>query len=261
MLSEIYDYLTTATNAEFKKLGFLKESIAIQHRYKRVHKNWDAHVRNTKAFILDSIEGKSKKNEIIVLGSGALIDVPIEALCESFKKVILVDVIHPKTVVKLSKKNTAIQLIEADVSGLSKKYRKRLSPDKLPYPEPICPGYSEDTDFVLSVNLLSQLPVVFKSHLRYATEHESQVIDKWCQSIIHSHVKMITELECDSCLISDVKHIYECDSEEPTESSSVYEYTMPEPDKSWTWDIAPPGELAKGSLRNVVNAYKNIHLS
>ena len=66
-------------NRVLRKFGFKKDQNGIINRYLREKGSWKTHLSNTKKFITDFTKNKAK-NSCVVLGSGWLLDVPIEYL-------------------------------------------------------------------------------------------------------------------------------------------------------------------------------------
>ena len=101
MFTEIYEWLTTSCPRDARKLGYLQEAVAIQARYKRHQTRWQPHLDASKAVIRAAMEGPGNKRVAVILGSGALYDVPLDALARTFERVELIDIIHPKKRAKL----------------------------------------------------------------------------------------------------------------------------------------------------------------
>lgn len=56
----------------------------------------------------------------VVLGSGSLFDVPLDALAERFGRVDLVDLAHPRSARLAAQRRPNVRLVEADVSGVAR---------------------------------------------------------------------------------------------------------------------------------------------
>ena len=50
MFAELMEWLTTPCPAAARRLGYLREAIAIRARYRRHHENWRPHLDATRAF-------------------------------------------------------------------------------------------------------------------------------------------------------------------------------------------------------------------
>ena len=103
-------------NRILRKFGFKKDQNGIINRYLREKGGWETHLTNTKDVILHSSKNKEKES-CLVLGSGWLLDVPIDNLKDTFKKVYLVDIVHPKQITHKYRKYKNIEFIKVDISG------------------------------------------------------------------------------------------------------------------------------------------------
>lgn len=252
MIREIITYISAPCLPYAKKMGYLYEAIAMRERHRRNKASWQPHLENTKRFILSSAEKTTKKDKILVLGSGLLLDLPLKDLSELFKEIILADIIHLPETRKTAKKFKNVRLVEHDASGLSERLFMNIREDvmKLPEPEPHLP--ENEADLVVSLNLLSQLPVVPHVHaLKKMADSEGGVSDDdirgWCRMIIASHLSWLRSLPCQTSLISD--HSFSRKDRNgiiKEKGSTLYGFNLPEPDESWTWNIAPIGEERKG---------------
>ena len=156
MLRELFLYLSTPCLPEFKTLGYLHELIAIQSRYKRVAKHWSSHTENCKEVLIDAAKKCHRHKKAVILGSGLLLDIPLDYLARNFDVIVLVDLIHLRSVKKNVKRYTNIELISHDVTGLASILNK-LDVDEgrplLPVPCFSLPEEAEHADLLVSLNL------------------------------------------------------------------------------------------------------------
>ena len=75
-------------------MGYLSDQKGIMNRYLNQQGGWDSHLDNSKRFIERSAFLKNKRS-VAVLGSGWLLDVPIDYIAQEFGEVYLVDIAHP----------------------------------------------------------------------------------------------------------------------------------------------------------------------
>ena len=85
MLFELLEYFVTPCEPVFRKLGYLKELIAIEARFRRVGQHWGLHQSRTRDFILEAIKRHEYKQKAVVLGAGLLFDIPLQALSEKLQ--------------------------------------------------------------------------------------------------------------------------------------------------------------------------------
>lgn len=263
MIIEYYKYLTNPANKSAKMLGQLRETIALEARYKRSRMQWASHLDNTKALIKDSSQLISKPKEVIVLGSGLLLDIPIEFLSKHFQHVYLLDVVHLKSTKQSIKNFRNITFIEHDITGLSEQliFSPSHNNQDLTH-QPAIPKLSANTSLVVSSNMLSQLhlPIVdfVEKKLKYDTTKQEELAIK----IIQAHLAMLADLSCQVCLITDYIREYTNEVTNMSEKeSALLGVQLPTPDRKWQWQIAPKGELDKNiSMMSEVYGYLNYKL-
>ena len=79
MLAEWFRHLSTPCDPKLKRMGYLKELISIDARHKRCRGAWAPHLTIAKYIILETAEGIPRRR-VTVLGSGLLLDIPLEPL-------------------------------------------------------------------------------------------------------------------------------------------------------------------------------------
>ena len=112
--------------------------------------------------ILEAAARCERRRSALVVGSGLLFDVPLEALCRQFENVVLVDIVHAWSVHREACRFSNVRLVPLDVTGVVQRCHA-LARRRAPAPLPQCPVecfVGEPFDLVASVNVLSQLPVV-----------------------------------------------------------------------------------------------------
>jgi hypothetical protein len=77
-----------------RRMGYLRDQEGIMNRYLAESEQWQYHLEKTRNFIAGSFNG-SQAESVAVLGSGWLLDVPLEKLRRRFRKIYLVDIHHP----------------------------------------------------------------------------------------------------------------------------------------------------------------------
>ena len=112
MLAELFAWMTTPCPAAARPLGYLREAIAIEARYRRHAERWRPHLEKSKA-----VSNSSRRRRAVVLGSGPLFDIPVEALADAFDVVELVDIVHPKRARQIAAGFANVELKTSDVSG------------------------------------------------------------------------------------------------------------------------------------------------
>ena len=132
MLAELFAWMTTPCPAAARRLGYLREAIAIEARYRRHAERWRSHLEKSKAVIEEAVSNSSRRSRAVVLGSGPLFDIPVEALADAFDVVELVDIVHPKRARQIAAGFANVELKTSDVSALPRRNSALMSDDAGP---------------------------------------------------------------------------------------------------------------------------------
>ena len=138
---------------------YRNDQSGIIKRYLIEGENWNEHLKNTKNYILKSLPNKNIES-VAILGSGWLLDVPVEAILKKTNKLVLFDIYHPKQVVNKYKNNSSIVFIKTDLTNNLIEYagQSKCLNDFIELLENNKPlDFLNDYSFVVSINLLNQL--------------------------------------------------------------------------------------------------------
>lgn len=252
MLAELFDYYTTPSSQMAKELGYLKESIAIEARYKRCANDWREHLENTKEAILKAASECKQRRKVIILGSGGLYDIPYEELGEMFNKVVLVDMVHTKRAREIAENFKNFTLREDDISGVN--YGLFKINDN--YDPEIPQNFLSDKniDLVVSANILSQLPILPRKFFAKNKNFSEERLDRLCENIQLNHLKYLDKFPCKKCVITDYKRkVFDKSGEFLEQSDALYGLEVPDATDSWLWNVAPsPEENRKLTYKNEV---------
>ena len=237
-----------------RRMGFISDQEGIMNRYLRESSNWESHLQKTRDFIQYSFLD-TQIESVAVLGSGWLLDVPIEVLISRFKRVYLVDIHHPAQIRKKTSSMENIQLVEADLSGgvveqLWQVIRKKPVPDAAHLLKEISfsrPLSHLNFDALISVNLLNQLDIILCDYLTKHAYFQQEALQPFRSAIQDFHLQWISETP--GCLISDVREINE-DKEGQSTSKSLLHTYLPDGFRSdaWTWDFDSSGTYRTKTL-------------
>jgi hypothetical protein len=191
-----------------QKMQYNSDQQGIMSRYLREKEGWDIHLTNTKKFIIQSSPTK-KKGKVLVLGSGWLLDCPINELSSNFDEVVLVDIIHPKQVIKKHKHLSNVTFVNADLTGgLIEYIHKNIKPGKKYLLSSLLSEISHfsnsmpaDFDFVISLNLLSQLSIIITDYLKRVSTFSETELNEIAAVIQQNHINSLPKDKC--ILISD----------------------------------------------------------
>jgi hypothetical protein len=244
MFFDLLTLVTARCSPDLRRLGYLEETIAMRNRHASRRAAWQAHLERSKQSVLAAAAACRSRNKLVILGSGLLLDVPLAELSSLFREVVLMDVIClPGTANEISRHPNA-RFVEYDVTGISAQLvRSRPSPADLPeLPVPSSPEFRE-ADLIVSLNLLSQVWVIPRAFiLKQRIRPGQEQLDDWCGRLVEVHYRFLRSLPCAVCLIADHEFVKRDStggiiSRGPT----IYDVVLPQPDTSWTWNIAPLG--------------------
>lgn len=229
-----------------RKMKYISDQEGIMKRYFREKENWYSHLENTRQFILNSFQdGKGKIDTIAILGSGWLLDFPLEEIKDRFKKIYLIDVHHPPQIQKKTEKYKNIKLFETDLSGggidfcwdLRKQKEDHFKKYILDEFTPNIPELPFKPDAFISLNILNQLDILLVDFLK---EKKARIIDaeilRFRKKIQKSHLNWIKEKP--GCLITDFTELNQKNGEDLQEKKLIH-INLPEGKRAeeWTWDF------------------------
>ncbi|MBF0520570.1 MAG: hypothetical protein HQK92_12715 [Nitrospirae bacterium] len=267
LIAEFLTYLASPALLYIKRMGYLKEAIAIDARYKRCKSAWSPHLENSKNFIINALKRCKNFRTVVVLGSGNLLDLPLLQLSQTFEKVILVDIVHLGKTLKTIRKFPNVVAHTCDITetsesifNLIKSRANTAEHIELPLPKMFHLPETQDNcpDLVISLNIFSQLTVMPREYiLKNKASEDGPVLKRWENEVLESHLNSLFALKTNVCLITDFEFI---ERNHRTQSVNQY-YTLtginlPMPEKTWIWNIAPKGEISKDiSIERKVAAF------
>jgi hypothetical protein len=222
-------------------MGYYDDQSGILRRYGREKQGWDIHLQNTRQFVLQSALSKNRQS-CIILGSGWLLDVPLDELSHLFASVTLADVRHPAPVRRKAKELGNVQLITCDISGFiepvyhyARQYRYKKSRPPL---DSIVPTSLPDLniyDFVCSCNIINQLDILLVDYLLQFFDLEKDELRAFREKVQAYHIKNLPVQH--SCIVADYEEkIYSPDNQLIERNISVYHPITTKPDaRRWTW--------------------------
>ena len=172
-----------------RNMNLISDQEGIMQRYIREKENWDPHLEKTKQYIIDCLSGKSVST-LSVLGSGWLLDLPVDFLAEKFSEVYLYDIHHPKQITHKLKKFSTFKFITADITGglltqvyhAAKTYTRKK--EKAPLEKLELQEFRprEESEFTISLNILNQLDILVIDYLKgfnlYSEEELNPLYDQ-----------------------------------------------------------------------------------
>ena len=236
MLPEAMAWLLTPASRLARRYGALSESIAIAARHRRCREAWRPHLARTREALLASAQSAPGHRLGVVVGSGHLLDVPLDALAPRFERLWLIDLVHPWTSRIASCRHRNVRLITRDITGF-------LDQPGAPVPSVRYLLDQPDLDWVASVNLLSQLA----APARRAWQATGAGTPDPGLAIQHAHLAWLRALPCPACLVTDLEQVT-FDVNGQVLDRTHYEDLLAgwRCLDQWHWELAPPGELGQG---------------
>lgn len=237
MIKEAIQFITTTPALPYaKKRGYLFEAIAMESRHRRCFSQWQHHYQKCQQAILKATEFCKQKRIIVIMGAGSLNDIPLSTLSQQFEKVILVDLIFLKQARKKASTFSNVFLQEADVSNrLSALFEGNLTHDfsqewRLP----------AETDCVVSLNLVTQLPLI---PVRWLMQHfglDETDADQLGKTMIQSHLNLLESVQSVRCLIADRQiSEYDASGELVDQFDPAWDVPLPKVADDWEWQMIP----------------------
>ena len=266
MIAELISYFFHALCCPkyLREMGILQELIGVEARAGRLRYDWQEHLDLTKSFILDQAS-ESRRNKVVIIGAGLLNDIPIKELSERFREVVLVDLIFMQSTINSIKYFDNVSFVELDISSNLKtlyeavqefKSTKNIQEFNARINSLInfVPDFflaDADVDLVISLNLLSQLPLCAEQWL--AKQKIDFDFSCFYKSLIKNHLEYLKRLNSKKkniLLITDTqKQILNKNNQLVAVESSIKDLQIQDylptlvKSKSWNWLLAPAGEL------------------
>jgi hypothetical protein len=262
MLREAIESLLTPCPPWARRLGIRTESIALGARARRQRRAWAPHVAAARAFVEEAMGTVPAGGRAIVLGSGHLAEVPLDALAGHFAEVVLADAVHPLAVRHRLRRHPNVRLLTIDLTGVLAALDAALAAGR---PLPPVAGAAPDLgrfDFAVSCNLLSQLPIAPLA----AIEERAPAVgeaerEAYAKALIEAHVTWLRQLAGTATLFTDVEEIlHDPRDGGETRSPTTWGVAMPPPDRRWTWNLAPHPEFDRHrDLTLAIEAWRDLN--
>jgi len=235
MLRELLASWFTPAGDHARRLGYVTEGVAIEARHRRWRSKWKPHLEASRAAITAQAELCKRRGVAVVLGSGALLDVPVDVLSDLFMAVYLVDIFHPWSARLKTFAMQNVHLVDCDLLGIEIDNDPKAAPDRLRSWR----GCVPEADFVVSLNLLTQLP------LRPLARWGEALGEAWMTQVMTAHLADLKAGPGHACLISEFRHrSLDAKGQETERDEVLAGFDLPPPLASWVWPLAPLGELS-----------------
>ena len=217
-------------------MGFLASSLQVQARYRRCRRAWEPHLAQTRRVILQAADSCVERRTAVIMGAGLLHDIPLRELSATFREVILVDIVFPWASRIAASRFKNVRCIEADATETIQALSRN---GPLPRSQPTRFLDEPTLDFTVSVNLLSQLPVIPKRYLR----REGADVNEWAHHLQAAHLDYLRKLPGRVAIVTDTGGMHRDRSGAIVhEWDNLHGLAMPAPSAMWEWNLAPAPE-------------------
>ncbi|TAL00555.1 MAG: hypothetical protein EPO08_13300 [Rhodospirillaceae bacterium] len=261
MIGEFLRYWTTLAPERARKYGYLKRLIALEFRERRCRGAWGPHLARTRQYIVKAIDLVPRPRSVVIVGSGLLLDVPLEDLADRFERVYLVDIFHMPQVRRAVRRYFNVKLLTGDVTGIFAMFKENKAPGpRTPPPPPRIPHLA-DADMIVSCNCLTQLAGPFNDLFRATRGFADADCDLLSAQVMEAHVAAIAQQAAGvGVLITDTERFAMQGDKIVSRTDLLKTVRLPPPprpqfDEEWDWLIAPaPEEHPSQDMLHVVSA-------
>lgn len=266
MLREAFEFLTTPCDPLARRLGYLSELVALGARHRRQRRVWAPHVAACRRFVTQAIDRAPPGGRALIVGSGLLVEVPLETLAARFDEVVLLDILHARSVRRRVARLPNVRLVAMDVTGalapLVAALDGQRGDGKLDLPTGFAPPPPAGRRFAMAVscNLLSQLPLLpLEAIERLAPAIPAPERLAFAQRLARDHLEWLAGVADTASLFTDTESLWLRGGTVVERDDSLWGLPLPAPDMSWLWDIAPaPEQHRRQDLRHSVGAWFDV---
>jgi hypothetical protein len=238
-------------------LGFTADGVALWSRATRRRRDWAPHEARCHAVVREAMADLPCRRTVVVLGSGLCRDVPLDALAAAFARVVLVDAVHLPPLLRRLRRYPNVSCLTRDLTGCAD-WVLRTGRERV---DPVGDLVADPTvDLVISANVLSQLPLPLERRIEGG--RAPHVPPDLPDQVVRWHLEDLSRFTARVCLLTDI----ECRDVAVSPGAPVLARldllrgaVLPEPDATWDWTVAPPGEVDRGiALVHRVHAYRDL---
>jgi len=223
------------------RMGFRPIQAGIMRRFLREEGAWGSHLNNSREYILNVVS-EVKPKSVRILGSGWLLDIPIQEILEYCDTVVLEDIIHPTQIVNKFSKISKIRFESSDITngGVDLCYKqKKRNFDFEPFIDQLN-GINNrifSENLIISGNILSQSSVMLTDYLAKNVKINGQQINIISEIIQQKHVESLPLGR--SVLISDIEEeFYDEDDRFIGSKPTVYiDLPKGKNQREWLWNF------------------------
>jgi len=256
MILEALEQLISPCPAPWRRMGYLREQIAIKARLRRHRSAWRPHLETSRRQVLSAALACPRGGTALLLGAGLQQDLPLEELSAHFGRVILADLVHTPLNRALARRRGRgnIGFVEFDAAGCTRRLYQEggdLSGEAL---EALVGGADAglpaalggvEPDFTASVGLASQLMLLPLEWLERDREFSEDFESRLRAVALRAHLAWLGRRRGTTLLLADRRRRERgLDGRLRREEWFPGMETLPEPVASWAWALAPAPELS-----------------
>jgi len=241
--------LATPCPWPLRRMGYLREQLAIEDRYRRTRGAWDPHLAASRHAVHEAIMRCQRRRTAVVLGAGLLHDVPLAELAARFDRVVLADILHlPKNRRLAQDAGGKVSCLEFDCTGAvdalwraGKSMASEEAERIVREAEPRLPAeIAADCDLVLSMNLASQLGNLPAEWLARGRARDSGFSLRLRRAAALRHVDWLRGMPGERLLVADqALVIRERDGTESEREVIIGDGDIEPAQRGWIWHLAP----------------------
>ena len=222
------------------RIGYISGQSGIMNRYLNEGENWNSHLEKSKQLITEFILSRKPKT-VRILGSGWLLDVPIDAILKTGAKVILTDIIHPRQIKHKYAHNSQVTFETIDLNGglvffIGNRKVKQINYFELANFINNSPLNQFNEDIVISLNLLSQLAELPLNFLARKQKLDDWQVEELTEEVQNRHLQNLPTGK--TLLITDFEEEYYQDKKlsavKPTVFVKLEDYKQL---AEWDWNF------------------------
>ena len=243
--------LLTPCPRYLRRMGFLREQLAIEARYQRNRASWEPHLIRSRAAILAAADSCTQHRTALILGGGLINDVPLAELAGRFQQVVLADILHlPRNRRKAEAVAPNITCLDFDCTGaVEKLYQAGKVNDEAAITlfrqaSPTLPlTLALGCDLTVSINLASQLGYLPAKWLEKGHPRDEAFSLHLRRAAALRHLEWLQALPGVRLLIGDRALVVRGLDESEVEREVILgERDLEPPCDTWVWRFAPAPE-------------------
>ena len=230
------------------RMEYLSDQKGILNRYLAEGDNWESHLKHSRDFIVHCL-GEKPYGIIVVLGSGWLLDLPLDFIASHTREIYLLDIVHPPQILKRIVKYNNVKAINTDITGggINGTYRFASENKKYGKKSILEIAYRASLnafrpDYVISLNILNQLDILLIDYLKKNIDIPLQEELEFRKRIQSQHLSLLKPGK--SCVITDsLERVINKKGQLVSEKNLIH-CDLPDGQRKeeWTWNFDSRGE-------------------